>query len=47
MITVVGAVEIADRVTGGPPRWAYNKKLLDTKARRIRLQVIPNNLAHA
>ena len=45
MITVVGAVEIVDRVTGGPPRWAYNKKLLDTKARRIRLQVIPNNLA--
>lgn len=45
MITVVGAVEIVDRVTGGPPRWGYNKKLLDTKARRIRLQVIPNNLA--
>ena len=45
MITVADAVEIVDRVTGGPPRWAYNKKLLDTKARRIRLQVIPNNLA--
>ena len=45
MITVVGAVEIVDRVTGGPPRWAYNTKLLNTKARRIRLQVIPNNLA--
>ena len=37
---------LADRhVQHGPPRWAYNKNLLDTKARRIRLQVIPNNLA--
>jgi transposase-like protein/Zn ribbon nucleic-acid-binding protein len=45
MITVVGAVEIVDRATGGTPKWAYNKKLLDTTPRRLRLQVIPNNLA--
>jgi len=45
MITVAGAVEIVDRATGGPPRWAYNKKLLNTTPRRLRLQVISNNLA--
>ena len=45
MITVAGAVEIVDRATGGPPKWAYNKKLLDTTPRRLRLQVIPDNLA--
>jgi transposase-like protein len=45
MITVIGAVEVVDRKTGGPAKWGYNKKLLDTRPRRIRLQVIPNNEA--
>jgi transposase-like protein len=45
MITVIGAVEVVDRETGGPPKWSYNKKLLDTRPQRIRLQVIPNNEA--
>jgi transposase-like protein len=45
MITVIGAVEVVDRETGGPPQWGYNKKLLDTRPQRIRLQVISNNEA--
>jgi len=45
MITVIGAVEVVDRKTGGAPNWSYNTKLLDTRPQRIRLQVIPNNEA--
>ena len=45
MITVIGAVEVVDRKTGGAPNWNYNRKLLNTRPQRIRLQVIPNNEA--
>lgn len=45
MITVAGAVEVVDRATGQTPKWTLNGKLLNTKPRRIRLQVIPNNRA--
>src|SRR2546421_10671067 len=39
MITVVGAVEIVDRGTGGPPPWAHKQKTPDTKAPRPPAQV--------
>lgn len=45
MITVVGAVEVVDRRTGETPRWQPGRKLISTKPRRIRLQVIPDNTA--
>ena len=45
MIPVVCAIEVVDRKTGLVPKWGYNKKLLNTRPQRIRLQVIPDNTA--
>jgi len=45
MITVVGAVEYVRRVTGGPPRWAYNKNSYEHQGAPTPDAGHPHNLA--
>src|SRR5689334_22123443 len=43
-VTIIGAVEIVDQTTGEPPETNFNRTYRNTRPRRIRLAVIPDEL---